>query len=86
MKTNNLMLMMLLVSTLLWNNATGKNIAGKVEHDNDPGFILVKDVSGIQIFTRWIPVTESRSARQIKAELVMEGTIATVLSVLRLKG
>ncbi|MFH1296571.1 MAG: hypothetical protein ABIJ04_04775 [Bacteroidota bacterium] len=83
MKTNNLLLMMLLLSTLLWNNATGKNVAEKVDNDNDPGFVLVKDVSGIQIFTRWIPVTESRSARQIKSELVMKGTIATVLSVLR---
>ena len=49
---------------------------------NDPGFTLVKDVSGIRIFTRWIPVTESRSARQIKAVLVMDGTVAAVLSVL----
>ena len=83
MKTQNLIVILLFISTLSWDSATCNNNTGKEENSNDPGFILVKDVSGIRIFTRWIPVTESRSARQIKAVLVMDGSVAAVLAVLR---
>ncbi len=40
-------------------------------------------MSGIRIFTRWIPIDESRSGKEVKAEFVVEGTVETVLSVLR---
>lgn len=50
---------------------------------NEPAYSLVKGSSGISIYTRWIPVTSSRSARQIKAVVVIDATVAEVLSVLR---
>ncbi len=51
--------------------------------DKNPGeFIIVKDVSGIRISTRWIPVTDTRSARQVKCEFVVDGPVPKVISVL----
>jgi hypothetical protein len=53
------------------------------ENTNTTSFILVKDVSGVRIFTRWIPVDDTRSGKEVKAEFFASGTPATVLEVLR---
>jgi hypothetical protein len=48
-----------------------------------PGeFIIAKDVSGIRISTRWVPVTKTSSARQVKCEFVVDGTVPNVVAVL----
>jgi hypothetical protein len=52
------------------------------ENKNAGEFIVVKDISGIRISTRWIPLTSTRSARQVKCELVVDGPVPEVISVL----
>ena len=37
----------------------------------ETGFTLVKQKNDIRIFTRWIPVNEKRSARQVKVEFTI---------------
>lgn len=80
--TRHIIAIMILV-ILSWDHAISGNSAGNESNPNETGFALVKDASGVSIYTRWIPVTETRSARQIKAVIVMDGTVASVLSVLR---
>jgi len=83
MKTRMLIaVMILLVSTSFKPGNEGME-TGKISEKGNPGeFKLVKNVSDIRISTRWIPVTEDRSARQIKAEYVINGPVSKVLSVL----
>ena len=52
------------------------------ENKNTGEFIVVKDVSGIRISTRWIPLTGTRSARQVKCEFVVDGPAPKVISTL----
>lgn len=46
-------------------------------------FILVRSDDNIFIYTRWIPVTENRSTRQLKAEFIVDCPTGKVVSVLR---
>ncbi len=52
------------------------------ENNKPAEFNVVKDVSGIKISTRWIPVTDTRSARQVKCEFLIDGSLSDALSVL----
>lgn len=49
----------------------------------EPEFTLSKADGNIRIYSRWIPVDETRSARQLKAEFTVESTPDRILSVLR---
>lgn len=46
-------------------------------------FKMVKSENDITIYTRWIPVNETRSARQLKAEFFIPEPVDQILSVLR---
>ena len=46
------------------------------------GFKLVKQRNDISIFTRWIPVDENRSARQVKVEFTINAPADSALSVI----
>lgn len=57
--------------------------AGEISEKENPGeFEMVKNVSGIRISTRWVPVTKDRSARQVKAEYIVNGSVSQILAVL----
>jgi hypothetical protein len=49
---------------------------------NQTEYQVVRDESGIRISTRWIPVTDTRSARQIKCEFTVDGPVRNVIAVL----
>ena len=51
--------------------------------DVNTKFTLVRSDNNISIYTRWIPVTESRSTRQLKAEFVIDCPPENIISVLR---
>ncbi len=48
----------------------------------ETGFKLVKQANDICIFTRWIPVDENRSARQVKVEFTINAPADSALSVI----
>ncbi|MCX6245909.1 MAG: hypothetical protein NTU98_14540 [Bacteroidetes bacterium] len=52
------------------------------ENSNPGEFTVVKEESGIRISEKWIPVTSTRSARQVRCEFTVEGSVASVISVL----
>lgn len=53
------------------------------ESPEKPGpFIAVKDVSGIRLSTRWIPVSDHQSARQIKCEFTIGETASEAIALL----
>jgi hypothetical protein len=52
------------------------------KNKNQAEYQVVKDVSGIRISTRWIPVTTTRSARQVKCEFTVDGPVRKVIAVL----
>jgi hypothetical protein len=87
MKTKTTILLVLLV---LLVNSGFKNESRNNVFSNDPStidvnakFNLVKSDDNISIYTRWIPVTETRSTRQLKAEFVIDCPVEKVVSVLR---
>mgnify|MGYP001766722606 CR=1 FL=1 len=45
-------------------------------------FVAIKDVSGIRLSTRWIPVSDHQSARQIKCEFTIGGLVSTAINLL----
>jgi hypothetical protein len=51
--------------------------------DKSTTFILVRSDENVSIFTRWIPATETRLTRQIKAEFVIDRPIDKIVSVLK---
>jgi hypothetical protein len=51
--------------------------------DVNTKFTLVRSDNNISIYTRWIPVTETRSTRQLKAEFEIDCPAEKVISVLR---
>jgi hypothetical protein len=51
--------------------------------DVNTKFTLVRSDNNVSIYTRWIPVTEIRSTRQLKAEFVIDCPAEKVVSVLR---
>ena len=87
MKTKTTTLLVLLVFLL---NTGFKKESGNNIFSNDPStidvnakFNLVRSDDNISIYTRWIPVTETRSTRQLKAEFVIDCSSEKVVSVLR---
>jgi hypothetical protein len=87
MKTKTTTLLVLLV--FLLNTGFKKESRNNI-FSNDPStidvntkFNLVRSDDNISIYTRWIPVTESRSTRQLKAEFVIDCPAEKVVSVLR---
>jgi hypothetical protein len=83
MKTQNSITMMLILSLVFCKTATCDNGSAGDEGSNSSTYILVKADAGIRIFTRWIPVDETRSGKEVKAEFIVNGTVDEVLSVLR---
>jgi hypothetical protein len=51
--------------------------------DKSAKFTLVRSDENVSIYTRWIPVNETRSTRQLKAEFVIDCPVEKVVSVLR---
>jgi hypothetical protein len=51
--------------------------------DKSANFTLVRSDENISIYTRWIPATETRMTRQIKAEFVIDCSIDNIISVLK---
>ena len=83
MKTKILIAVMVLLGCTSFKPGNEGMETSKTSEKGNPGeFTLVKDVSDIRISTRWIPVTEDRSARQIKAEYIVNGPVSKVLSIL----
>ena len=87
MKTKTTTLLVLLVFLL---NTGFKKESRSNFFSNDPStidvnakFNLVRSDDNISIYTRWIPVTETRSTRQLKAEFVIDCPAEKVVSVLR---
>ncbi len=87
MKTKTTTLLVLLVFLL---NTGFKKESRSNFFSNDPltidvnaKFNLVRSDDNISIYTRWIPVTETRSTRQLKAEFVIDCPAEKVVSVLR---
>jgi hypothetical protein len=87
MKTKTTTLLVLLV--FLLNSGFNKETRNNI-FSNDPStidvnakFNLVRSDDNISIYTRWIPVTETRSTRQLKAEFVIDCPAEKVISVLR---
>jgi hypothetical protein len=87
MKTKTTTLLVLLV--FLLNTGFKKESRNNI-FSNDPStidvnakFNLVRSDDNISIYTRWIPVTETRSTRQLKAEFVIDCPAEKVISVLR---
>ena len=87
MKTKTTTLLVLLV--FLLNTGFKKESRNNI-FSNDPStidvnakFNLVRSDDNISIYTRWIPVTETRSTRQLKAEFVIDCPAEKVVSVLR---
>ena len=56
MKTNKTMLSVILFSTLFTNNATCLDMSGKEDHPMSSEYEMVKNESGVRIYTRWIPI------------------------------
>jgi len=50
--------------------------------EEESGFKLVKQENNISIFTRWIPVDENRSARQVKVEFTVNAPADKALAVI----
>lgn len=48
----------------------------------DAGYQLVKQENNINIYTRWLPVDEKRSARQVKVTFAVDAPVREALSVL----
>jgi len=83
MKTKILIAIMILLGCASFKPGNEGMETGNISEKENPGeFKLVKDVSDIRISTRWIPVTKNRSARQIKAECIINGPISKILFVL----
>lgn len=87
MKTKTTTLLVLLVFLL---NTGFKKESRSNFFSNDPStidvnakFNLVRSDDNISIYTRWIPVTETRSTRQLKVEFVIDCPAEKVVSVLR---
>ena len=87
MKTKTITLLVLLVFLL---NTGFKKESRNNFFSNDSStidvnakFNLVRSDDNISIYTRWIPVTETRSTRQLKAEFVIDCPAEKVVSVLR---
>jgi len=51
--------------------------------DKSANFTLVRRDENISIYTRWIPATETRLTRQIKAEFIIDSPADKIVSVLR---
>jgi hypothetical protein len=87
MKTKKTYLLILLV--LMMNTVPGKepersiSIYDPSESDLNTRFKLVRSNNNICIYARWIPVNETRSSRQLKAEFLINCKAEKVLSILR---
>jgi len=87
MKTKATFTLVLLV--FLLNASFRKESAGSIfsndptANDTNAKFTLVRSDKNIFIYTRWIPVTEARSTRQLKAKFVIDCPAENVVSVLR---
>ena len=74
---------------LLWGvTLTDTPSMGSIR-ENEPGvstettpFSLVKQENDISIYTRWLPVDEKRSARQVKVTFAVDAPTSEALSVL----
>jgi len=83
-KTTTLLVLLVILLNSGFKKESGNNILS-----NDPStidvngkFNLVRSDDNIFIYTRWIPVTETRSTRQLKAEFVIDFPSEKVISVL----
>jgi hypothetical protein len=57
--------------------------AGKDSPPNGSEYSLVRQENDISIYTRWIPVNDTRSARQVKVTFSVPADIEKALSVIR---
>ena len=83
MKTTNIVLTLLIPAMLFSGQARCENVPARDENSANSSYSLVKDVSGIRIYMRWIPVGEAYSAKEVKAEFIAGGTVHDALKVLR---
>jgi hypothetical protein len=51
-------------------------------NESGPAFELLKNENNIRIFSRWLPVTDTRKARQLKAEMTCQGPLGEVVSLI----
>ncbi len=84
-KTTTLLVLLVLLLNSGFRKVSEETILSKNSSENDVSakFTLVRSDEYISIYTRWIPVTETRSTRQLKAEFVIDCPAEKVVSVLR---
>ncbi len=84
-KTTTLLILLVLFLASGFRTTTKKDLLSNnpSSADKDSKFILVRSEENISIYTRWIPVTETRSTRQLKAEFNIDSPAEKVISVLR---
>lgn len=57
-------------------------LTGKTVSAGTSAYTLVKSENSIDIYTRWIPVGESRSARQVQVKFTITASVEKALSIL----
>ncbi|MBE0646330.1 MAG: SRPBCC family protein [Bacteroidales bacterium] len=81
MKTAISILLFWAVASLHATEPEGKSSCSATPNSTNR-FELVKQENNISIYTRWIPVEEKRSARQVKVTFAIDAPVEKVLSVL----
>jgi hypothetical protein len=69
------MITRILVSSLLFlgmNHPGTDPATGRVPATNSAEFSLVREENNIRVYSRWIPVDETRNVRQLKAEFTVD--------------
>jgi hypothetical protein len=83
MKTKAIVLSMLLIAGGHSSHGNSFRITGSDESMKATEFTLEKTVSGVSIYTRWIPADASRLGKQVKAEFIVKSSVADVLLLLQ---
>jgi hypothetical protein len=84
-KTTTLLLLLAFVMNSGFRGKPGNDMvpAGPADKEGNAPFTLARSDDDISIYIRWIPVNETRSARQLKAEFVMDCPAEHIISALR---
>src|SRR5512138_836060 len=51
-------------------------------NNSGPSYSLLKSEQDIRLYSRWLPVTDTRKAKQLKAELICKTRLETVLTLI----
>jgi hypothetical protein len=84
-KTTTLLIFLSFLLTSGFKTSSEKNFLtdDSASTDKSANFTLVRSDENISIYTRWIPATETRLTRQIKAEFIIDSPADKIVSVLR---